>query len=68
MYLTSLKSVTSAPSSSTLGSEQLRLPSYISIHPEPQSETIEQLFAKLRFENRDKLKELPIDLSFGGLG
>jgi hypothetical protein len=32
------------------------------IHPEPRTEAIEQFLASLRFEQRDKLADLPFDL------
>jgi hypothetical protein len=38
------------------------------IHPEPRTEAVEQFLAMLRFEQRDKLAELPNELVEGGLG
>ena len=35
-------------------------------HPEPHSVPVEQFLAMLRFEERDKLTELPIDLDRSG--
>ena len=35
-------------------------------HPEPHSVPVEQFLAMLRFEQRDKLAELPIDLNRSG--
>ena len=35
-------------------------------HPEPHSVPVEQFLAMLRFDNRDKLAELPIDLMESG--
>jgi hypothetical protein len=37
-------------------------------HPEPRTEAVEQFLALLRFEQRSRLEELPIDLKKGGLG
>jgi hypothetical protein len=37
-------------------------------HPEPHSVPVEQFLAMLRFEQRDKLAELPIDLNWSGRG
>ncbi len=31
-------------------------------HPEPDTTSVEQFFAKLRFEQRNRLAELPTDL------
>jgi len=35
-------------------------------HPEPHSVPIEQFLAMLRFDQRDELAELPIDLNMSG--
>jgi hypothetical protein len=35
-------------------------------HPKPHSVPVEQFLAMLRFEQRDKLAELPIDLDRSG--
>ena len=32
------------------------------IHPEPRTEAVEQFLARLRFEQRDKLAELPNEI------
>jgi hypothetical protein len=40
----------------------------IRTHPEPREEAIEQFLAMLRFEQRSRLAELPVDLEKGGSG
>jgi hypothetical protein len=35
-------------------------------HPEPQSVSVEQFLAMFRFEKREKLAELPVDLNRSG--
>jgi hypothetical protein len=62
------------PSSRGLGRSPLKAKTGVRVplgapsrtHPEPHSVPVEQFLAMLRFDQRDKLAELPIDLNRSG--
>ncbi len=65
-YLKSLVDDFSNNNLSERGSEHVQYRPQNWTHPEPHSVPVEQFLAMLRFEQRDKLTELPIELERSG--